>query len=500
MQNTKKIKTALISVWDKNNLNPIIKLLAEQDIKIISTGNTANYIENQGYQVTRVEDITEYPAILGGRVKTLHPKIFGAILQRQENPNDQEEIKKFDIPTLDLVVVDLYPFQETLKTDATHQEIIEKIDIGGISLIRAAAKNYNDVLVISQKSQYSQLEEILKNNPQANTLEQRQIMAGKAFAISSEYDNAISNYLISNDKAQTKELRYGENPHQKAQYNGNLNEIFTQIHGKEISYNNLLDIDAAINLMAEFQEPSCAIIKHTNPCGLASAQDATQAWHKALAGDPISAFGSIIIFNRQITEETAKEINKIFFEIIIAPDYTDKALEILKVKKNRRILILKKYPDTTKISRTILNGTLTQDKDTATETPETLITKTTTAPSPQQIEELLFANKIVKHCKSNAIVLTKNKQLCAGGVGQTSRIDALKQAIEKAQKFNFNLEDAVMASDAFFPFADAVETAHKAGIKAVIQPGGSIKDQDSIDYCNQNDISMVFTGIRHFKH
>ncbi len=470
MNKVKKIQTALISVWDKNGLSQILKQLNEQNVQIISTGGTAKHIEQQGYTVETVETITDYPSILNGRVKTLHPKIFGGILGRREN--------------------------ET--SGATNQEIIEKIDIGGISLIRAAAKNYEDVLIIPSKKQYKDLSNILANS--TNTLATRRKMAGEAFKISSHYDTAIAAYFTS-EKAETETtLRYGENPHQKAYFKGNINEIFTQLHGKEISYNNLLDIDSAISLIAEFEEPTCAVLKHTNPCGLASDKDIKTAWVKALQGDPLSAFGGIIVANREINKETAEEINKLFFEVIIAPEYNKEALEILKSKKNRRILLHKKHELSEKQHRTILNGTLLQERDKKTESPEDLRPVTNKTPDEKLTEELLFANKIVKHTKSNAIVLTKNKQLCASGVGQTSRIDALKQAIEKAQRFGFDLENAVMASDAFFPFADSVETAHKAGITAVIQPGGSIKDQDSIDYCNKNNISMVFTGIRHFKH
>ncbi len=498
MNKVKKIQTALISVWDKNGLSQILKQLNEQNVQIISTGGTAKHIEQQGYTVETVETITDYPSILNGRVKTLHPKIFGGILGRRENETDQKEIQKYNIPTIDLVITDLYPFEETLASGATNQEIIEKIDIGGISLIRAAAKNYEDVLIIPSKKQYKDLSNILANS--TNTLATRRKMAGEAFKISSHYDTAIAAYFTS-EKAETETtLRYGENPHQKAYFKGNINEIFTQLHGKEISYNNLLDIDSAISLIAEFEEPTCAVLKHTNPCGLASDKDIKTAWVKALQGDPLSAFGGIIVANREINKETAEEINKLFFEVIIAPEYNKEALEILKSKKNRRILLHKKHELSEKQHRTILNGTLLQERDKKTESPEDLRPVTNKTPDEKLTEELLFANKIVKHTKSNAIVLTKNKQLCASGVGQTSRIDALKQAIEKAQRFGFDLENAVMASDAFFPFADSVETAHKAGITAVIQPGGSIKDQDSIDYCNKNNISMVFTGIRHFKH
>lgn len=508
MAKTKLIKTVLISVWDKTNLESILEKLRANNVQILSTGGTAEHIKALGYKPIKVEDITDYPSILGGRVKTLHPKVFGGILHRAENTEDQKEMQAFNIPAIDLVVVDLYPFEQTVAAGGTEQEIIEKIDIGGISLIRAAAKNYKDVLVIPSKAHYSVLDEILSDYTNGNTLEKRRQMAAEAFNISSHYDTAILNYF--SDEAETpafKEskqpatsLRYGENPHQKGFFRGDFNALFTQLHGKEISYNNLLDIDSAVSLIAEFEEPTCAVLKHTNPCGLASRNTMLEAWKDALAGDPLSAFGGIIVANRAIDKPTAEEINKLFFEVIIAPGYEAEALSVLKSKKNRRILLHKENRLSKMQHRTVLNGMLSQERDTKTETPEDLKTVTEKAPTQQESEELLFANKIVKHTKSNAIVLSKNKQLCASGLGQTSRVDALKQAIEKAESFKFDLNGAVMASDAFFPFADSVETAHKAGITAVIQPGGSVRDKDSIDYCNQNNISMVFTGIRHFKH
>lgn len=504
----KKIKSALISVFHKEGLDKIINELKSQNIEIYSTGGTLNYIQELGATAHKVEDLTGYPSILGGRVKTLHPKVFGGILARRDNNSDIEQMQEYKIPEIDLVIVDLYPFEETVKSGADHQAIIEKIDIGGISLIRAAAKNYKDVVIVASKNQYNELYEILKTNDAHTTIEQRRTFAAHAFNVSSGYDTAIFNYfnqeenILSFRHAQepAKVLRYGENPHQKAKFYGNFDEVFTQIHGKEISYNNLLDIDAAIGIISEFEETTFAILKHNNPCGLASRSTQLQAWNDALAGDPVSAFGGVLVTNKELDTETAQEIDKLFFEVIIAPAYNNEALEILKKKKNRIILIQKEKGIRQNQFRTVLNGVLQQDKDLKQVSTENLTFVTKQKPENKQIEELLFANKIVKHSKSNAIILTKNKQLCGGGQGQTSRVDALKQAIDKARNFNFDLNGAIMASDAFFPFADSVEIAHKAGIKAVIQPGGSIKDKDSIEYCNNNDIVMVFSGIRHFKH
>ncbi|MEA2042693.1 MAG: bifunctional phosphoribosylaminoimidazolecarboxamide formyltransferase/IMP cyclohydrolase [Bacteroidota bacterium] len=502
----KTIKTALISVWDKNGLEKILPLLKKHEIQLISTGGTADYIKERNYEVSKVEDLTDYPSILGGRVKTLHPKIFGGILNRSENTSDQKELQQYDIPEIDLLIVDLYPFENTLATTADPSKIIEKIDIGGISLIRAGAKNFNDVLVISAKEQYPEIESILSDDKGKTTLSTRKKFAAKAFQVSSHYDTAIFNYFNEKEEIMAfkrsipvgRELRYGENPHQKGYFFGDFEEIFDQLHGKEISYNNLLDIDSAVSLMAEFEEPTYAVLKHTNPCGLASRNDLSEAWKAALAGDPLSAFGGIIVTNRVVDKKTAEDINKIFFEVIIAPAYDEEALTILKSKKNRRILVQKKQQLSSKVERTVLNGFLSQDRDRKADC--NLENVTEKEPTAQEIQELLFANKIVKHTKSNAIVLTKNKQLCAGGVGQTSRVDALKQAIKKADSFDFDLKGAVMASDAFFPFSDSVEIANKAGITAVIQPGGSIKDKDSIKFCNENKMSMVFSGTRHFKH
>lgn len=511
MSDIKKIKTALISVFHKDGLDNILSLLNKNGVKFLSTGGTRSFIESLGYDCEAVEDLTGYPSILGGRVKTLHPKVFGGILNRRENDGDREQIAKYEIPEIDLVIVDLYPFSATVASGAPEADIIEKIDIGGISLIRAAAKNYNDVIIVASKGQYAPLAEMLERQGAESTLAERRWFAAQAFAVSSGYDSDIYNYFASTqpnlaepelriaiDGAKT--MRYGENPHQSGTFFGDFNAMFTQLHGKDISYNNLLDIDAAVNLMAEFEEPTFAILKHNNACGVASRETIAEAWKDALAGDPVSAFGGVLITNGTVDEKTAEEINKIFFEVIIAPAYTDNALEVLKSKKNRIILIQNKPVETKKQFRSILNGALVQDRDLKVETPEELTQVTTLAVKPEQVADLLFANKIVKHSKSNAIVLAKNRSLCASGIGQTSRVDALKQAIEKARSFGHDLEGSVMASDAFFPFGDCVEIAGNAGVTAVIQPGGSIRDQESVDYCNAHDIAMVVTGIRHFKH
>ncbi|MDA3910390.1 MAG: bifunctional phosphoribosylaminoimidazolecarboxamide formyltransferase/IMP cyclohydrolase [Bacteroidales bacterium] len=503
----KPIQSALISVFHKEGLAPVIQKLNELNVNIYSTGGTQKYIESCGAKVTPVEDITSYPSILGGRVKTLHPKVFGGILKRRELESDIEDAESYNIPDLDLVIVDLYPFEKTVSSEASHDEIIEKIDIGGISLIRAAAKNYNDVLIVSNASQYDKLLNLLEDKKGQSDLDTRRNFAMEAFAVSSHYDTAIFNYFDDGDLTAFRQsfspvrtLRYGENPHQKAYYFGDFDAVFDQIHGKEISYNNLLDIDAAVSLIHDFDETTIAVLKHNNACGLASRKHLKQAWIDALAGDPVSAFGGIIIANTTIDAETAQEIHKIFFEVIIAPGYTDEALDILKQKKNRIILIQKETNLVKNQFRTALNGVLFQDRDMQKEISEDLKTATNRAPEQREIEDLLFANSIVKHTKSNAIVLVKNKQLLASGVGQTSRVDALRQAIHKAKSFNFDLDGAVMASDAFFPFKDSVGIAYDAGVKAVIQPGGSIRDQESVDFCNENEMAMVFTGIRHFKH
>ena len=508
MQDTKKIKTALVSVFHKDGLDELLAELHAQGVQFLSTGGTQSFIESLGYPCQKVEDVTTYPSILGGRVKTLHPKVFGGILGRRSLESDREQMAKYEIPEIDLVIVDLYPFEDTVASGASEADIIEKIDIGGISLIRAAAKNFNDVVIVASKAQYEPLyERLVANGNATTTLEDRRWFAKEAFAVSSAYDSHIFNYFDGEEPSAlrlpingAKVMRYGENPHQKGYFFGNFDEMFTQLHGKEISYNNLLDIDAAVNLIGDFTETTFAILKHNNACGIASRDTVLDAWKAALEGDPVSAFGGVLITNREIDAATAEEMNKIFFEVCIAPAYTDEALAILEQKKNRIILIIKPFERPALQCRTTLNGALVQERDTHTETPEELKQVTEKAVDQAQIEDLLFANKIVKHSKSNAIVLAKNKQLCASGIGQTSRVDALKQAVEKAHSFNFDLNGAVMASDAFFPFADCVEIAHNAGITAVIQPGGSIRDNDSIEYCNKNGVAMVTTGIRHFKH
>ncbi|MDY0780712.1 bifunctional phosphoribosylaminoimidazolecarboxamide formyltransferase/IMP cyclohydrolase [Tenacibaculum sp. IB213877] len=508
MSTKKTIKSALISVFHKDGLAPIAKKLNDLGVTIYSTGGTEKFIKELGIDVVPVEDVTSYPSILGGRVKTLHPKVFGGILNRQENENDIAELTEYNIPQIDLVIVDLYPFEKTVASGASEQDIIEKIDIGGISLIRAAAKNFKDTFIVSSMEQYDEFLHIISENKGETTIADRKRFAAKAFNISSHYDTAIFTYFneeetvykVSEQTSQT--LRYGENPHQKGYFFGNLDSMFDKLHGKELSYNNLLDVDAAVNLMNEFtgEDPTFAILKHNNACGFAQRKTIHQAYVDALAGDPVSAFGGILIANTTIDKSTADEIHNLFCEVVIAPNFNADALEILKSKKNRIILIQKDVELPTQTVRTALNGVLVQDKDNKTDQLEDLSYATNNKPSESELEDLLFASKICKHTKSNTIVLAKNKQLCASGTGQTSRVDALRQAIEKAKSFNFDLSGAVMASDAFFPFPDCVEIADNAGIKSVIQPGGSIKDQLSIDYCNTHDLSMVFTGTRHFKH
>jgi phosphoribosylaminoimidazolecarboxamide formyltransferase/IMP cyclohydrolase len=510
MSNSKTIKSALISVFHKDGLGPLVQKLNEQNVTIYSTGGTEKFIKDLGINVVPVEDVTSYPSILGGRVKTLHPKVFGGILNRQDNESDAAQLKEFDIPQLDLVIVDLYPFEKTVASGAPEQDIIEKIDIGGISLIRAAAKNFKDTVILSSMEQYDAFLNLITENNGATSLSDRKKLAGKAFNISSHYDTAIFNYFNSDheeavlkiSETNGKVLRYGENPHQKGFFFGDLEGMFDKLHGKELSYNNLLDVDAAVNLMNEFhnESPTFAILKHNNACGFAQRETVKQAYIDALAGDPTSAFGGVLISNTQIDEETAVEIHKLFCEVVIAPSFTNEALDILKGKKNRVLLIQKEVKLSETTVRTCLNGVLVQDKDAKTDTLKDLTYVTNTKPSNNELKDLLFASKICKHTKSNTIVFTKNNQLLASGTGQTSRVDALKQAIEKATNFGFDLNGAVMASDAFFPFPDCVEIADNAGIKSVIQPGGSIKDQLSIDYCNDHNISMVLTGTRHFKH
>lgn len=507
MSSEKKIKTALVSVYHKDGLDEILKKLNSLGVRFISTGGTKDFIKSLGLPCDAVEDATGYPSILGGRVKTLHPKIFGGILCRRELPEDMKQIKAYDIQEIDLVIVDLYPFEETVASGADEQSIIEKIDIGGISLIRAAAKNFKDVTIVASKKQYQPLMDALETKNGILDINDRKWFAKEAFAVSSAYDSAIFNYMDNNEGSAFRStedsvmpLRYGENPHQKGTFYGDFNAMFDQLHGREISYNNLLDIEASISLISEFNDTTVAILKHNNACGIASRGTVVEAWKDALAGDPVSAFGGIIVTNKKIDSAAAEEINNIFFEIVIAPEYDQDAIDILAQKKNRIILVQKQALKGEKQFRSLLNGVLVQDKDLSVQTAEDLKLVTNRQLQGSELEDLLFANKLVKHTKSNAIILVKNKQLCAGGTGQTSRVDALKQAIEKANSFGFNLDGAVMASDAFFPFPDCVEIAGNVGITAVVQPGGSIKDNLSVDYCNEHNISMVMTGVRHFKH
>ena len=508
MSNAKTIQSALISVFDKTGLEPIVKKLHSQNVILYSTGGTEDFIKNLGIPVVAIEDVTSYPSILGGRVKTLHPKVFGGILNRQDNPSDVEQMKTYEIPQIDLVIVDLYPFEKTVASGATESDIIEKIDIGGISLIRAAAKNFKDTVIVASVNEYNYLLDLIANQNGSTTLEQRKLLATKAFHVSSHYDSAIFNYFNTDETyykqsiADGQILRYGENPHQKGYFFGDFNQMFTKVHGKELSYNNLLDVDAAVNLILEFKQndPTFAILKHNNACGLATRETMKRAYLDALAGDPTSAFGGVLIANGKIDNETAQEINELFCEVVIAPSYDEKAIAVLQEKKNRIILIQNEVELPQKQVRTCLNGLLVQDKNSITDNIGGLKTVTINKPTSQEIEDLLFASKICKNTKSNTIVFAKNRQLIAAGTGQTSRVDALRQAIEKANSFNFDLKGAVMASDAFFPFPDCVEIAHLAGITAVIQPGGSIKDELSITYCNENNLAMVFTGTRHFKH
>ena len=501
-------KAALVSVFSKEGLEPLIKKFHELGITLYSTGGTEKFIRDLDIPVVPVEDITSYPSILGGRVKTLHPKIFGGILNRQDHDGDVAEMKEYNIPQLDIVIVDLYPFEKTVASGASEQDIVEKIDIGGISLIRAAAKNFKDTLCVSSVDDYEEVLELVSANNGTTTLADRKRFAAKAFNVSSHYDTAIFNYFNEEETVykasftQGKTLRYGENPHQQGTFYGDFEAMFEQLHGKELSYNNLLDVDAAVNLMAEFKEenPTFAILKHNNACGVAQRDTLHQAYVDALAGDPVSAFGGILIANTEIDKATAEEIHSLFCEVVIAPSYSNEALEILKGKKNRVLLVQKPIDLPKDQVRSCLNGVLVQDKDHITDSLEDLKTVTNNKPTAQELTDLVFASKICKHTKSNTIVFAKDKQLFASGTGQTSRVDALRQAVEKANSFGFDLKGAVMASDAFFPFPDCVELADNAGITAVVQPGGSIKDQLSIDYCNENGLAMVMTGTRHFKH
>lgn len=508
MSSEKTIKSALVSVFSKDGLEPLVKKLHQQGVTFYSTGGTEEFLKNLDIPVVPVEDVTSYPSILGGRVKTLHPKIFGGILNRQDHEGDVAEMKEYDIPQIDLVIVDLYPFEKTVASGASEQDIIEKIDIGGISLIRAAAKNFKDTLIVSSVGQYGRFLELISEKNGVTSLEDRKKYASEAFHVSSHYDSAIFNYFNTDETifkqsfSDGQVLRYGENPHQRGYFYGDFEAMFTKLNGKELSYNNLLDVDAAVNLIHEFRnnEPTFAILKHNNACGIASRSTMREAYLDALAADPTSAFGGVLIANGKIDAETAREIHSLFCEVIIAPSFSEDAIALLSEKKNRILLVQHEVELPVLQVRTALNGVLVQDRNEAVDTKEQLKTVTEKAPSETETNDLLFASKVCKNTKSNTIVLARNGQLIASGTGQTSRVDALLQAIEKARSFGFNLERAVMASDAFFPFPDCVEIAHQAGITAVIQPGGSIKDELSINYCNDNGMAMVFTGTRHFKH
>lgn len=507
MSNTKKIKSALISVFHKDGLDEIVRALGSLGVKIYSTGGTQKFVESLGVPVTAVEDVTGYPSILGGRVKTLHPGVFGGILARRDNAQDLEQLRQFNIDEMDLVIVDLYPFEDTVASGADNQAIIEKIDIGGISLIRAAAKNYKDVVIVASKAQYAQLAELLATKGGSTDEEDRYDLARQAFGVSSHYDAAIFSYFDRGKRDGLRmaadgrmHLRYGENPHQQGAFYGDFAKMFDQLHGKEISYNNLLDIDAAVGLIGDFDDTTVAILKHNNACGVAVRPTVLEAWKDALAGDPESAFGGIVITNRPVDKATADEMNKIFFEVVIAPAYDADALEVLRQKKNRIILVRKECAMPAESVRSCLNGFLVQERDVATETPERLENKGAREATAAELDDLIFAQKIVKHTKSNAIVLAKNRQLLGSGMGQTSRVNALKHAIEKARHFGLDLNGAVLGSDAFFPFGDCVEIAHKEGIVAVIEPGGSIRDAETVDYCRANGMALVFSGVRHFKH
>jgi phosphoribosylaminoimidazolecarboxamide formyltransferase / IMP cyclohydrolase len=505
----KKITRALISVYYKDNLEPIIHSLAKNKVEFVSTGGTQEFIEKLGYKVIPVEQLTGYPSIFGGRVKTLHPAVFGGILYRREDAGDLKQANEYKIAPIDLVIVDLYPFEETVTKGGSEDEIVEKIDIGGISLIRGAAKNFNDVLIVSSRNQYAELLELLGRNNAATELADRKRFAAKAFDVTSHYDSAIFNYFNQEQQLPSfkssfqngQVLRYGENPHQKGVYYGELESLFQKLNGKELSYNNLVDVDAAVNLVSEFEgQTAFVIIKHTNACGVATGSSVKEAYLKAFQADTISAFGGVLITNQSIDLAAAEEINKLFFEILIAPHYDAKALELLRSKKNRMLLLQKMPLTATKQFKSLLNGVIEQDLDLKTDEQSDLKTVTKVKPTASEVKALLFASKVCKHTKSNTIILAVDGQMLSSGVGQTSRVDALRQAIDKAAAFGFDLKGAVMASDAFFPFPDCVEIAYKQGVRAVIQPGGSIKDQESIDFCDQHGMAMVFTGVRHFKH
>ena len=506
---SQKIARALISVFYKDNLEPIVHFLGKQGVEFVSTGGTQEFIEKLGYRVTPVEKLTTYPSIFGGRVKTLHPAIFGGILYRRDEPTDVKQAAEFKIDPIDLVIVDLYPFEETVAKGGSEEDIVEKIDIGGISLIRAAAKNFNDVLIVSSRSQYKELLELLQNKSGGTDLIDRKRFAALAFDVTSHYDSAIFSYFNQEQQIPSfkssfqngQVLRYGENPHQKGVFFGDLENLFEKLNGKELSYNNLVDVDAAINLVQEFAgDKAFVIVKHTNACGVAIGASVKEAYLKAFQADTVSAFGGVLATNQPIDLAAAEEINKLFFEILIAPNYDSAALELLKTKKNRMILKQNYSLKATKQFKSLLNGVIEQDVDFKTDSKEDLKTVTKVTPTSSEVNALLFASKICKHTKSNTIILAVDGQMLSSGVGQTSRVDALRQAIEKAAVFGFDLKGAVLASDAFFPFPDCVEIAHQHGIRAVIQPGGSIKDQDSINFCDQHGMAMVFTGFRHFKH
>ncbi|MBP9994726.1 MAG: bifunctional phosphoribosylaminoimidazolecarboxamide formyltransferase/IMP cyclohydrolase [bacterium] len=498
----KKISNCLISVFYKNGLDEIVALLKKNDVQIYATGGTLDFIKKIDDSVRSVESLTGYPSILGGRVKTLHPKVMGGILARLDNEGDIQEMQKYNIPAFDLVIVDLYPFEETVRNTDDKAQIIEKIDIGGISLIRAGAKNFNHCLIVPSSAHYQEFMDMYQKQDGCTSIEDRMRFAKYAFQTSSHYDTAIFNWFDGeNADNQTSELRYGENPHQKAVFNGNLDDVFEKLHGKDLSYNNLLDLDAGLNLIREFDEPTFAILKHNNPCGIASRKNILDAYNAALAGDPVSAFGGVMVSNQPIDIQTATEMNKMFFEVCVAPSYDEGVLDILFSKKNRIVLKLKSNSFPAKIYKSALNGILEQDRDMHVETAADFKPVTDKLVENQNdIDDLIFANKIVKHSRSNAIVLAGHKQLYASGIGQTSRVDSLRQAIAKAKSFGFDLNGAVLASDAFFPFDDCVNIAHEAGITAIVQPGGSVRDQDSVDACNRLGIAMVFTGFRHFKH
>ena len=503
----KEIRRALISVFHKDGLADILALLHQAGVEFVSTGGTSSFIESLGYPCVAVEDLTKYPSMLGGRVKTLHPAIQGGILARRSHATDQQEVAEYGLSLIDLVIVDLYPFEATVASGASEEDIIEKIDIGGISLIRGAAKNFEDVVIIPSQADYATLYDILKAQGAKTSLEQRRHFARRAFAVSSGYDAAIFRYFDAEDSSALrltadhgKVLRYGENPHQKGVFYGDLGRYFTQLHGKELSYNNLQDIEAAVALVQDFSEPTFAILKHNNACGCASRPTLLEAWTAALAGDPVSAFGGVLVANRPIDLETAREIDKLFMEVLVAPAYEEGALEVLQSKKNRILLEQHQPIESSWSYRSMLGGVLAQETDRAVETKAEMKPVTKVVPTEGELEDLVFATKLVKHSKSNAIVLAKGGQLIASGVGQTSRVDALKQAIEKARHFGFELQGAVLASDAFFPFDDCVTLAAEAGITAIAQPGGSVRDADSIAAADAHGIAMVMTGVRHFKH